>query len=43
MAVTKCKFCGMFMPSELDVERHQRIVHEDELKEQIPKLLKWKS
>ena len=27
MAVIKCEFCGMYLPSEADVERHHRAVH----------------
>jgi len=27
MAVTKCQYCGMYMPSETNVERHHRAVH----------------
>jgi hypothetical protein len=29
MAVTKCEFCGMYLPSEANVERHQRAVHQN--------------
>jgi hypothetical protein len=27
MAVTKCEFCGMYLPDEANVERHCRAVH----------------
>ncbi len=27
MTVTKCQYCGMYMPSETNVERHHRAVH----------------
>ncbi len=27
MAVTKCQYCGMYLPDEANVARHHRAVH----------------
>ena len=27
MAVIKCEICGMYLPTDADVERHHRAVH----------------
>ena len=27
LAVTKCKFCGIFLPNEGMIEKHYRVIH----------------